>query len=322
MRHFLAIISILSLFYACTPSNGSSEQAKEQKSQLEVIEDAYHMYVIGDWGRNGHDNQQEVADQMNKTGYTMEPEIVISTGDNFYPNGVASTSDPYLISSFENIYSGFTLFCPWYVALGNHDYRGNAQAQIDYTNISQRWNMPDRYFYKDIESDDGATARIVFLDTSPLNDEYYEEDKYRDKISTQDTTKQLAWMDEVLDIETDYKIVVGHHPMYTGGKRVDDKNYVRLHLEERLKKHNVVAYLAGHEHDLQHVKPEGSIHHFVSGAGSEVRPTGKLESTLFAESVPGFMTMSVSKDKLLCQFVNSDGDVIYSYSIPKFKQGA
>ena len=36
--------------------------------------------------------------------------------------------------------------CPWYGVLGNHEYRGNTQAMMDYSEISRRWNMPDRYY--------------------------------------------------------------------------------------------------------------------------------------------------------------------------------
>ncbi len=318
MKNALICAALSFLAWSCTTSVGNNKVPENEQTgpDLKVIDDAYHFYTIGDWGRNGEFHQKDLAVQMNKTAYEMEPEIIISTGDNFYPNGVASVDDYYFISSFEQVYDGFFLFCPWYVALGNHDYRGNPQAQIDYSDISQRWNMPDRYFYKDIETDDGASVRFVYLDTNPLNDEYYEETKYA-KVHDQDTTAQLQWMEKVLAEEKDWKIVIGHHPLYTGGKRVEDRNFVRDHLEDRLNKYHVNMYLAGHEHDLQHIKPEGSVHHFVSGAGSEVRPTGKIGPTLFAESIQGFLAASITKESIFCQFVDLNGNVIYQYDIKK-----
>lgn len=318
---FLLLIYIMS---SCVPVE-QEESTKNEKPVEEVkvssdfkeIDDAYHFYTLGDWGRNGHYGQKELAIMMDKAGHVIEPEFILSTGDNFYPNGVASTADPYWKSSYEDIYSGASLFCPWYVVLGNHDYRGSYQAEIDYTNVSQRWNMPSQYYHKDIVTDDGATVRFVFIDTTPLNDAYYQETKYAE-VHNQDTTAQLIWIDKMLDIEVDWKIVVGHHPLYSGGKRIEDKMWVKSHLEELLTKHNVKLYLAGHEHDLQHIKnADLPTHHIISGAGSEVRPTGMMEHSIFAESVQGFVTSSITKDSIYNQFMDYNGEIIYSYSIKK-----
>jgi hypothetical protein len=178
---------------ACTPKETKQTTTPEYEvsSELEVVDDAYHFYVIGDWGRKGQFGQQEVADMMNKAGYLVEPEFIASTGDNIYPNGVASIHDPNWEDSFEDVYNGFFLNCPWYVVLGNHDYRGNAQAQIDYSQISQRWHMPDRYFaHIKGEDDDEPKLLMVYIDTNPFNLEYYEETKYKDKIAGQDTIGQ------------------------------------------------------------------------------------------------------------------------------------
>lgn len=309
---------ILASLLSCVPQEQEEKTfAPSVSSDFIEIEDAYHFYTIGDWGRNGHFGQKELADMMDLAGQKVEPEFIISTGDNFYPNGIASVNDPYWISSFENIYAGHTLFCPWNVILGNHDYRGNYQAQIDYTNVSQRWNMPAQYFYQDKETDDGATVRFVYIDTTPLNDEYYEETKYS-KVHDQDTTAQLQWIDEVLDVDVDWKIVVGHHPLYTGGKRTEDKMWVRTHVEPLLTKHNVHIYFAGHEHDLQHIKSEKlPTHHIISGAGSEVRKTGMMEHSVFAEAIQGFVASSITKDSIYNQYVDLDGRVIYTHSIKK-----
>lgn len=308
---------IITLLGACISRTSYVDEEKQSSVSGEFIEieDAYHVYTIGDWGRNGYYNQKELADMMDIAGHVVEPEFIISTGDNFYPNGVASTQDPYWISSFENIYTGPSLFCQWNVILGNHDYRGNYQAQIDYTHVSQRWNMPAQYYFKDIVTDDGATARFVFIDTTPLNDEYYEEEKYA-AVHDQDSTAQLVWMDSILDVQVDWKIVVGHHPLYTGGKRKEDKMWVRAHIEKLLTKHQVHLYLAGHEHDLQHIKNEKfPTHHIISGSGSEVRKTGMMEHSIFAQAVQGFVASSITIDSIYNQYVDYKGNVIYSHTI-------
>ncbi len=326
-QRVFTFILCLSLFViSCTQPARDANSTKADNTNnssptVEVVDDALHFYVIGDWGRNGHQNQQEVADQMNKTASVLEPEFIISTGDNFYDNGIASVDDPYWISSFENVYNGEFMFVNWYVVLGNHDYRGNPDAEIAYTQKSRRWNMPARYFTVDKEMEDGSgMAKFVFIDTSPFEDEYYEEDKYKNAVSGQDTAAQYAWIDSTLAASQDAKwlIVVGHHPFYTSGKRVDDEAYVRNHLEPLFEKHKVDMYFAGHEHDLQHQKPaDVYTNHFVSGAGSEVRPTGKTDFTKFAESQPGFMSASLTANSCLIQAINEKGQVIYKTELKR-----
>ncbi|MFY0652889.1 MAG: metallophosphoesterase [Cyclobacteriaceae bacterium] len=316
---FIIGLSIYSCQQPKSDTSSSANQKLETKKSITEIDEAFHFFVLGDWGRNGDHGQKEVADQMNIAAKTVEPEFIISTGDNFYPNGVASVNDPYWKSSFEDIYSGAELFCPWNVVLGNHDYRGNVQAQIDYSNISRRWNMPSRYFYEDVIEDE-VSIRFIYLDTSPFEDKYYEELKYQN-VWIQDSTAQLNWIDQVMSVDSmDWKIVVGHHPLYSGGKRLEETQDVKGHLEKVFKKHDIDLYLAGHEHDLQHIKPEGPTHYVISGAGSETRKTGSFDKTLFARSIQGFTAISVTKEELFLQFVDLNGEMIYRTSISNHRK--
>ncbi len=260
---------------------------------------------------------------MDSIGVYIEPECIISTGDNFYPNGIASIDDPYWLSSYENIYNGYHLFCPWYVVLGNHDYRGNVEAQIAYSQKSRRWNMPARYFNIDIPANenDYPNIQLLIIDTNPLQDDYYERSKYAETVEGQDTTKQINWIkDQLNQSDAAWKLVFGHHPMYTSGKRNEDTSYSRWHLEDIFEKNKVDAYFAGHEHDLQHQKPGNKYtHHFVSGAGSEIRPTGKMDFTRFSQSIQGFMAVSVKTDQMLVQVIDYEGNMIYKTIITKIK---
>jgi tartrate-resistant acid phosphatase type 5 len=312
----LLTLAVTILFQTCT----QKQPAVTISSKVQSIDGAFHFYVIGDWGRKGQCKQKELASTMNATGEIIKPEFIISTGDNFYPNGVAGVNDPQWKQSFEDVYTGFYLNCPWYVVLGNHDYRTNPQAEIDYSKISTRWKMPSRYFTILMgEGDDEPKVRFVYIDTSPFELEYYKETKYKDKVVGQDTTAQKIWMDSVLSLnDADWKIVVGHHPFYTGGKRVDKVNTVRSSLEKLFTQHKVDAYFAGHEHDLQHLKPtDKPTHHFVSGAGSDVRPTGKMEYSNFAVSIQGFMIASVTKKEILVQVVDYNGNLLYKTAVSK-----
>lgn len=299
-------------------------EVKAQNSQyvltdsIEVWEDAFHFLAIGDWGRKGQYHQKDVADRMEEVAQVLDAEFVMSLGDNFYPNGVASIDDPNWDYSYEEVYKGYHLNIPWHVVLGNHDYRGNPQAQIDYTGKSQRWNMPSRYFNYDYELDDEGVLSFVFIDTSPFEHKYYEEEKYS-QVWSQDSTAQVQWIDSVLQTKSkaNWLIIAGHHPMYSGGKRVEATADVRLHLEPLLTRNNVDVYFAGHEHDMQYIKPEGKLHHFISGAGSEVRPTGMLDTSKYSISEHGFMAVSMTKDKMLVQVINYKGNLLNKTIIKK-----
>lgn len=328
------VLLVAIVFYSCKKQNKTEETVEKSNiyealypsklttpslRKLTVQEDALHFFAIGDWGRQGYFNQAEMGAMMQQISMVIEPEFIISTGDNFYPTGVASTQDPLWEGSFENIYKGNFLQVPWYVVLGNHDYKGNVQAQIEYSKISRRWTLPDRYWYKDFELEDAPIGvRLTFTDTNPLQDDYYTDVDYSGVIQGIDTIAQLKWLDKTLATKPKnlWSIVVGHHPLYTGGKRKNKKAYSRMHLERYLEKHQVDAFICGHEHDLQHIKPKDKYtHHFVSGAGSEERKTGAIEGTLEAIAETGIMVFSLTEHELLVQFVNYKGEVLYKSSI-------
>lgn len=285
---------------------------KTNSQELEILDDAYHFYVIGDWGRQGDYNQKVLADKMAELTNQIEPEFIISTGDNFYPNGVGSVNDRLWITSFEDIYRHTNLHCDWYVVLGNHDYRGNSQAQLDYSKISRRWKIPERYYSFTKEISDDNKADFIFIDTSPFIRDYHENyGKYG--IKNQDTTKQYNWIKNSLaKSKNKWKFVIGHHSIYTGGKRQPGQPELIEKLVPMFEKNNVDAYICGHEHDLQVIRPEKQkVAYFVSGAGSEVRPTGSMPGSKFSISKQGFMIFSVLDNKTLVQVVDYEGKVVH-----------
>ena len=299
-------------------------QTNQIQSSFTGSDDDYTFLVVGDWGRNGHFAQRSVAKWMDIAAYQFDADMIISTGDNFYDNGIASVNDPYWQTSYENIYHGPHLFIDWYVVLGNHDYRGNWQAQIDYSAVSRRWNMPAQYFDKLITLEQNGSIHLVFLDTSPLNPDYQHEAKYQET-QRQDSKAQLAWFEQTLKRHknADWTIVIGHHPLYSSGKRYGKTSAVRGVIEPLLEQYDVDAYIAGHEHDLQHNKPAGSsVEHFVSGGGSEIRPVGQREFTAFAKSSAGFAVVRVNQQQFTLEFIDDKGEVIYQYALDKNRESA
>lgn len=288
---------------------------------LTVPDEGLSFLVLGDWGRNGHYAQRQVAKWMDIAMYQLDAEFIATTGDNFYINGVASIDDPYWQTSFENIYHGPHLFADWYATLGNHDYRGNWQAQIDYSNKSRRWNMPAQYYARHWQLQNGAEVLILFIDTSPLNPAYQTQEKYAEA-ARQDAASQLGWIKQQLaGSQAHWKIVIGHHPLYSSGKRYGKTQGIRSVLEPIFEQYKVDAYYAGHEHDLQYNQPEGTqVAHYVSGGGSKIRAVAKREFTRFATSQAGFAAVSLTANALLTQFINADGQVVFQHRIQKNQQ--
>lgn len=291
------------------------------RQELEVWQDATHFLVIGDWGRNGADHQQQVADRMGELASKFTNRIIISTGDNFYPQGVISDKDPLFFYSFENIYKAFSLQVDWYLILGNHDYMANPDAQVQYSNISRRWKMPGRYYSKYFRIP-GSQQKILiaFIDTNPLIPDFYSNELYGPNVKTQDTTRQKQWMDKVLadtSVPVAWKFVVGHHPMYSAGGRTEnyDTRAIRATLKPMLDKHAVNAYISGHEHNLQYLKPAGRTHHFVSGSGSETTPVKAIPEAKMAAASYGFMVFSVREKHTLVQVIDHTGIVLYKTTL-------
>lgn len=289
---------------------------------LQTTENAVNFLVIGDWGRNGAYFQQQVAHQMSKAAATVSADFIVAVGDNFYPNGVQSTQDPNWQFSFENIYKAYTLHCNWYVALGNHDYRGNIQAEIDYSKISRRWQMPATYYSKKIKLKNDEELLLVVMDTNPFIDAYYgKEDEMEKNVRSQDTAAQRQWLQKTLSDTSSsvkWKIVVGHHPMYSGGKRVKSKDTedMKRKFQALFDDTKVNAYICGHEHDLQVIKPAGHYTtQFLSGSGCEIRPSGSTDGTQFFASKPGFMSFSIDERKMLIQVIEANGKVLYTTTI-------
>jgi acid phosphatase len=278
-----------------------------------VSADPLNLLVVGDWGRDGNAHQLEVAEQMGKAAKSLGCRCVLSVGDNFYEDGVQSTSDPQWRSSFEAIYSASSLQIPWYVALGNHDYRGVPQAQIDYAQVSKRWRMPSRY-YKIPGSQIGAPHLDFFvIDTSPLVHKYRKDvhSAIAANVASQDVPAQLHWLDAQLSQSTaPWKIVVAHHTVHSGGSGHGDTPETTELIEPLLRKHGVQAYINGHDHDLQHIR-RGGVDYLCCGAGSEVRPVQPVNGTLFCATRSGFAAIRSSLDSLSLEFRDFTGTTLY-----------
>jgi len=277
----------------------------------------FSFLVVGDWGRDGAQHQRDVAEAMGRAGAESDARFILSVGDNFYENGVQSASDPQWRTSFEAIYTAPSLQIPWFVALGNHDYRGNPQAQLDYAARSPRWKMPRRYYQVSGAMMGAPEIELFVIDTSPLVQRYREkvEAPIAHNVATQDGDKQLAWLDGALAASSaPIKLVVGHHTLRSGGSGHGETPEIVQHVLPLLRQHGVTAYINGHDHDLQHIRADG-LDYLCCGAGSEVRPVTAVQGTQFCISRSGFALVKLAAGQIGVEFRDYAGENLYAAAL-------
>ncbi|KAL0490673.1 tartrate-resistant acid phosphatase [Acrasis kona] len=300
--------------------------------------------VVGDWGREGSLNQVNVANAMGKYCQQHGPcHFVVSTGDNMYNFGVRDENDELFTKSFERVYNHTGLEgIRWYMSLGNHDYRQNPEAQIKYTKYSKRWYMPSYYygesFVLDTDNvlrstsrgldDEDITDRdvqvglkLIITDTSPLI-EYYKTDEKMNQtaIARSNLQHQKNFIEEELSkaYEDEWKIIVGHHPFYSGGPHGDNKQ-VEEAFSDMYSEYKVHLSLSGHDHDYQRlVNPNHPTTFVVNGAGSKMDE--QVTNHAYQKEIhtdPGFNVVRLNDNVMHVSFVGVDGNVISQFEINK-----
>lgn len=303
---------ILSAIAVLFVSFGTFAQTPEVWSSLK--KDA-NFFMANDLGRNGYYDQKKIAELMGIMAEEIGPECVIAAGDVHHFSGVQSVEDPLWMTNYELIYSHPELMIDWLPILGNHEYRGNTQAVIDYSNISRRWNMPGRYYTK-VYEEDGTSVRFIMIDTTPLMNKYREENNKYPDACKQDNEPQLQWLDSLLnEAKEDWVIVVGHHPIYAETSKEDSERMdMQDNVDRILRKHkNVAMYLCGHIHNFQHICAEGSsIDYIVNSSASLSRKVNPIKGTQFCSPQTGFSVIAADEKELCVHMIDKNGNVLHS----------
>jgi tartrate-resistant acid phosphatase type 5 len=205
--------------------------------------------AFGDFGDGGL-NQKRVAAGMAEQDRRHPFDLGITVGDNFYPQGLDDVSDPRWERDWEMLYTPLKIRV--YATYGNHDHYDvqSPEAEIQYSLRSESWCMPRAYY-----TFTAGPVQFFAIDTQPIQE------------GDASQEAQLRWLDGALAAsQVRWKVVYGHHPVFSVGEAGDTPEMVSAVLPI-LKRHKVDAYVAGHDHDLQYLRPEGSLHFFVAGAG-------------------------------------------------------
>ncbi len=248
--------------------------------------------AFGDYGDGGK-GQRDVAAAMLRYHRKHVFDFGITLGDNFYSKGMKGVDDPRWKTWWDKLYD--PLGIQFYATLGNHDYGfpESPEAEILYSKKSPSWRMP---------------ATQYTFTAGPV--QFYAVDS---QVMSSD---QLDWLKKELDASrSEWKVVYGHHPIFSHGQHGNNENLKRILLP--VLKGRADLYFAGHDHDMQHLKPEGNLHFFVAGSGGKIRKIKAGERSLFAKSALGFAVLEIDRRALKVTFVGKNLKVLYEYTLKR-----
>jgi hypothetical protein len=227
--------------------------------------------VLGDYGYSGP-NEAGVAALVK----SWNPEFVLTTGDNNYPEGSADTIDANIGQYFHDF------ICPYrggygagatknrfFPALGNHDwYTAGAQPYLQY------FTLPGNERYYEVL---WGSVHVFVLDSDPNEPDGVTSD-----------SRQAAWLKARVALSpARWQIVTMHHPPYSSGPHAST-----AYMQWPYKDWGIDLVLAGHDHDYERIEVDGlpyvvtglggaSIYQFGDAvAGSETRYNATYGATL------------------------------------------
>ena len=264
-----------------------------EKFSVKAEDKAVRVLAFGDFG-TGSEAQKNTAAAMLEFHRKTPFDFGITLGDNFYDVGMMSPEDARWKTWWEDMYSA--LGVKFYASLGNHDWGhvDSPAAEILYSDKSSSWKMPAPYY-----TFTAGSVQFFALDTNEISE------------------AQMLWLKEALEkSKARWKIVYGHHPIYSDGDHGDG-----LILKAKLLpllKDKVDIYLVGHDHVVNHIKPESGVHFFVSGGGgARLYKVTPKERTLFAQSTNAFAVIEADAKEMKVRFIGLDGKPLYEYTMNK-----
>jgi hypothetical protein len=292
---------------------------------------AADLLMVGDWGYDDdHSAQTGVALGMRHYAqqHAIKPKALLMLGDNWYGELSGGAHSTRWQIQFEQMYPSEAFSCPAYAILGNHDYQrwpvSKVDAELEYARVGRsgagptRWTMPSRWYRFEFPAKNPLITFLALDSNMPFRDGSSEHG--RDfTLTQQQQAEQLAWLEAELKSPraTAFLVVMGHHPVYSDGTHGDHPVLVR-DWDPLFRKYNVHLYLAGHDHDLQHLEFEGHpTTHFLSGGGGADLYNLKIDATQrgpYAQKVYGFSHLSVTSQELTLRHLDSDGRILHAFS--------
>lgn len=318
----IVLVSTTALAISCSPSNvdltppatrPTTRPLAEREPSTQPVE-RLDFIAFGDWGQL-NDTQRKVAATMRdyvvsqKRDPTVNFAGAFTAGDNIYLRNLTGFNDPRLRQVFADMYDPAVLDFPFYISLGNHDYEDSKlQIELGYGayDPTGRWTMPDRYYRLDLPA--GAKRPLVtvlMLDST------------RDKMKPEEWARQNEWIDRELRRPriAHWTIAVAHHPLYSNGDH-GDIGPLQVAWGDLFLRGNLDMYVAGHDHDIQHLEIDGfksTSFVMVGGGGAKVRPMRNEKRGPFSRQSFGFGHVTITHDKMIVRLVDDSGKVVHAF---------
>lgn len=256
----------------------------------------FRFAVIGDYG-NGNQNEADVAALIR----SWNPDFIITTGDNNYPDGTANTIDEHIgqffhefIAPYKGSYGEGAQENRFYPSLGNHDWHApNAQPYLDYFTLPGN----ERYY-------DFTWGEVHFF---VLNSDTDEPD------GADSSSVQAAWLQSRLAASTSHwKIVYFHHAPYSSARHGPSER-----MQWPFAQWGADVVISGHDHTYERISKDG-IWYFVNGLGG----VGRYEFNNIVDGSQvrynedhGAMLVEVGREIMRFQFINRQGSVIDDFEL-------
>ena len=260
--------------------------------------------VIGDFGDAGQP-EADVAELVHSWGV----ELILTTGDNNYPDGEASTIDRNIgqyysdyIYPYKGNYGPGATKNRFFPTLGNHDWRVESlQPHYDY------FTLPGNERYYDFE---WGSVHFFIVDSNLLESDGRSVDSV-----------QGRWLQETMRTSTTpWKLVVMHHPPYSSSSKYGADEEVQWPFATW----GADAILTGHAHLYERLFYDG-IPLFVNGLGGRWRTIPQIHrfgsvaehSQVRYNRDYGAQLVSVDETCINFSFYNRDAERIDSYTLKK-----
>ncbi len=195
-------------------------------------EASLHFAIIGDYG-TASDALQKVSSMV----ISWSPDLIITTGDNNYPDGSSETIDENIgqyfhsfIAPYQGKYGTGAEINRFFPSLGNHDWTTNqAQPYLDY------FTLPGNERYYDLIRGD---VHFFALDSDS-----------REPDGVGRSSIQAQWLRTSLALSTSpWNVIFTHYPPYSSGYHGSTDWMLWP-----FKQWGASIVLAGHDHDYEHL---------------------------------------------------------------------